>query len=249
MDQINAFIVDDEPSSIRVFTKLLNTYCPDVNIVNTASSVAEAHEKLLLEKPDVLFLDIQMPIENGFDLLNRIAPYDFEIVFVTAFDNYAIKAIRLDAFDYILKPVSIDALRDCIKRLKTKRQEKVLKAPSTEKKQPEISLKTTRVSLPTINGFAFFETAEIISCEASGGYTKLNLLHKKNVLISQHLKELEQQLPTNIFFRVHHSFLINLNCIKTYTKGRGGYVEMIDGTIIEVAARRKEAFLSRFKQS
>ncbi len=247
MQRLTAFIVDDEPGSIRVFTKLLNTYCPDVTILDTASSVAEAHQKLLSQSPDIVFLDIEMPLENGFDLLTRLSPYNFEIVFVTAFDHYAIKAIRLEAFDYILKPVSIDALRDCIQRLKMKKQENNTELPSKNKPEPEDTFKTKRAGFPTMNGFVFVEIDEIMYCEANGSYTKLNLINKKSILVSQHLKEIEEQLPLNIFFRIHHSFLINLNCIKSYVKGRGGYVEMLDGTTVEVAVRRKEAFLAKFK--
>ena len=249
MQQIKAFIVDDELRSIRVLTKLLDMYCPEVLVIGSAESAASAHEKIIKNEPDVLFLDVEMPIENGFDLLDRLSPFSFEVVFLTAFDNYAIKAIKYDAFDYLLKPLDIDALKECVRKFKAK-----LKTTQQSEKNEELiskiidtSVKPTSAGFPTLNGLVFLQIADIIRCEANGSYTKIYLSNKKNVLVSKSLKDIEQMLPESLFFRIHHSYLVNMNFIKSYTKGRGGNVEMLDGVIIEVSARKKEGFLSRFK--
>ena len=249
MQQIKAFIVDDELRSIRVLTKLLNMYCPEVLVIGSADSAASAHEKIISNEPDLLFLDVEMPLENGFDLLDRLSPFSFEVVFLTAFDQYAIKAIKYNAFDYLLKPLDIDALKECMQKLKTK-----LKATHQSGKNEELiskiidtSVKPTRVGFPTLNGLVFLQISDIVRCEANGSYTKIYLSGKKNILVSKSLKHIEQMLPESLFYRIHHSNLINMNFIKSYTKGRGGNVEMMDGAIIEVSARRKEGFLARFK--
>lgn len=249
MELFKAIIVDDEPRSVRVLKELLQNFCPEVEVIATANSVGSAHEQLLKTPPDILFLDVEMPIENGFDLLKRIAPFTFDVVLLTAYDGYAIKAIKQGVTDYLLKPVDIEQLRECINKIKVKKQSAksaLTSFPIGTNPQPQ-PFKLNKVGLPTQNGLLFFDYADIIRFEAKGSYTYVITTSKKSLLISKNLKELEDMLPASLFCRVHHSHLVNISFVTSYTKGRGGEIEMTDGTLIEVSVRKKDDFLNLFK--
>ena len=190
-----------------------------------------------------------MPYGNGFDLLNALMPIDFEVIFVTAFDKYMLQALKYSALDYLLKPVNIAELKAAVKHAETRIKKNSINQQLTvlleNFKKHEPGLK--KIAIPTADGFDFILIEDIVRCEAQGPYTRIFTKDSKKILVSKTLKEYESLLPDNIFLRIHNSHLVNLNFIKKYNRGRGGYIEMDDGTTLEVATRRKDEFLSRFR--
>lgn len=245
---IKVLTVDDEPKNLRILKELLKTYCPQVNHVGEADNIDEAINLIHQLQPELVLLDIEMPRGNAFDLLDRIMPVDFEIIFVTAFDAYTLKAFKYSALDYLLKPVNIDELKTAIGKAQSRIDQKnfnlqlsnLLKNLKTSETQSQ----KIAVQLGT-GGFEFISIDEIVYCEANGPYTFIFTADGKKMTSSKSIKEFEEMLPDSLFFRSHHAFLINLNKIKKYHKGRGGEVEMDNGAKLEVATRRKDDFLRR----
>lgn len=247
---MRTILIDDEPKNIRILKKMLADFCPETEVVGEAENARQGIEIILKEKPDLVFLDIEMPYGNAFDMLDKLKPVDFEIIFVTAFDNYTLKAFKYSALDYLLKPVSIEELVAAVKKATQRRRE----VHSLIANQVGNFLQTMqksdsnlhKIALPSKEGLVFIKLADIIRCEASAGYTHIFLKGAEKVISSRNIKEYEDLLPDSLFFRVHNAHLINLNFVKKYHKGRGGYIEMDDGALIEVASRRKDDLLLRF---
>jgi two-component system LytT family response regulator len=246
---INCLIVDDEPGNIRILRKMLEEYCPQVVVMGEALNPDEAETLIQKLEPRLVFLDIEMPFGNAFDLLDRLMPVSFEIIFVTAFNDYALKAFKYSALDYLLKPINIKELCHAIEKVSEKIR---LRSSSTQLanllanlRQPDVN--SYKIALPTIDGLDFVLVDQIIRCEAVGGYTAFYLKTREKIVSARNIKEYEDLLPPSLFLRVHNSHIINLMYIKAYHKGRGGYVEMEDGTTIELAIRRKKEFLNRFR--
>lgn len=247
---IHAIIVDDEPRNIRILKNLLEEFCPEVMVAGEATGTEEALKVIRENEPDLVFLDIEMPFGNAFDLLDKLMPVNFQVVFVTAFDNYALKAFRYYAIDYLLKPVNIDELKTAVKKAAERWKEKNMAHKldvflQTIKPGKSASQK---IGLPTNDGLVFTNMEDIVRCEASGSYTIIYLQDKQKFIVSKSLKEYEDLLPGDSFCRIHHSHIVNLSFVKKYFKGRGGYVEMNDQTTIEVATRKRDDFLSKFEQ-
>jgi len=242
---IRTVIVDDEIDAIRVLTRLLEDYCPGVSIVGTASGVETALPLIRNTKPDLLLLDIEMAQGNAFDLLNELLPFSFKVIFVTAFDNYAIRAFKYSAVDYLLKPVDLDDLRDAIARVTSMpRQNTVLQQMQTLLDNVgTMQITQRKIAIPTITGLNFISLQDIVRFEAKGSYTCIHLDGEEPVMATRSVSEYEDLLPSPVFFRIHTSHIINLTRIKKYHKGRGGTVEMEDGTMLEVASRRRDEFL------
>jgi two-component system LytT family response regulator len=244
---INTILVDDEIDSIRVLRRLLEACCPNVNIAGTASGVDTALELIREIKPDLVLLDIEMSRGNAFDLLNQLIPLDFQVIFVTAFDNYAIRAFKYSAVDYLLKPVDIDDLRSAISRV----QEKPASNDLAEQMKillnnvGVLQLSQQKMAIPTMTGLTFIPVQDILRFEAKGSYTNIYLSSGASILATRTVTDYEEMLPEAIFCRIHNSHIINLSKIEKYQKGRGGQVLMEDGSIIEVASRRREEFLRR----
>jgi two-component system LytT family response regulator len=244
---INAVIVEDEPKNIVLLKKMLDMYCPQVNICGNANTVETAVNLITAKKPDLVFLDIEISGGNAFQLLDILQPVKFSIIFVTAYDNYLLKAIKYAALDYLFKPVNIKELvaavnksAEKINAQNTSRQiEMLLKSFSTPKN-------TATIALPTSFGFYIIPVQDIVRCEAKGNYTIFYMEDGKSHTASKTLKEFEDVLPPDIFFRAHHSHLININYVVKYHKGKGGIIEMKDKTEIPLASRRKNDFLSLF---
>ncbi|MFI5187352.1 MAG: LytR/AlgR family response regulator transcription factor, partial [Chitinophagales bacterium] len=241
-------IIDDEPRNIKVLKNMLKEFCPQINLTGEADNANTGKTLILEKKPALVFLDIEMPFGNGFDLLNDLMPVDFEVIFVTAFDKYLLQALKYSALDFLLKPVNIEELKNAVKNAEARIQKNSINQQlhillDNFKKQ-ESGLK--KIAIPTSEGFDFISISDIIRCEAMGSYTKIYISNSRTVLVSKPLKDYEGLLPEDIFFRIHNSHLINLNHIKKYSRGRGGSVELEDGSVIEVATRRKEEFLKRF---
>ena len=249
MSKIRAIIIDDEQGNIITLTQMLNNYCPDVIISGTATNIADGEKLILIEEPHLLFLDIEMPFGNGFELLNKLMPVNFEVVFITAFNSYALKAFKYSAIDYLLKPVNIDELKAAVKKVKNKvennnvalRIDSLLNNLKTEKQGQK------KIGIYTEEGIVFEEIDNIMYLEAQGSYTVIYIKNGKKETTSKTLKDFEDILPANIFFRIHNSSLININYVKKYYKGRGGFIEMDDNTKIEVSQRKKDEFLAKLK--
>jgi two-component system, LytTR family, response regulator len=244
---IRTVLVDDEIDSIRVLERLLETFCPQVTIVGKADGVETALRVIQSSQPDLVILDIEMTHGNAFDLLNQLQPIDFQVIFVTAFDNYAVRAFKYSAVDYLLKPVDIDDLRDALDRVTEKAQEKGVmnKMKVLLDNMGTLNLSQQKMAVPTITGLMFVAIRDIIRFEAKGNYTVIFLHNGDQVMATRNIKDYEDLLPDSIFCRIHNSHIINLQNIQKYNKGRGGYVIMEDGSSIEVAIRRREEFLRR----
>lgn len=244
---IRTVLVDDEIDSIRILRRLLETYCPQVSIVGTAGGVETALPLIRETRPDLVLLDIEMAQGNAFDLLNQLQPIDFKVIFVTAFDNYAVRAFKYSAVDYLLKPVDIDDLRAAISRVEKKPDEHAIvqQMKMLLDNVGALHLPQQKMAIPTITGLIFITVQDIIRFEAKGNYTSIYLSRGEPILATRTIKDYEDILPETIFCRIHNSHIINLSRIKKYQKGRGGSVEMEDGSIIEVASRRRDEFLRR----
>jgi two-component system, LytTR family, response regulator len=242
---ITAIIIDDEPKGRLALHQKLQTYCPEVAVVAQAEDGSEA--LILIEKyrPQLIFLDIEMPKMNGFEMLNAIAEKDFHIIFTTAYDQYAIKAIKFAAFDYLLKPVDIEELRQAVFKIKdkethqTKQQVELLQQNSMRFAKKQLN----KLAIPTLEGLLFYDLKDIVHLEATSNYTIIYFTDNSKIIASKTLKEFDELLPEDTFFRTHHSHIINLTFIKRYIRGNGGQIELQNGTLIEVSRRKKEAFL------
>ena len=241
---ITALIVDDEKNSCETLQFLLTDCCPDVSVVKYCQTIDEAVKAVELHHPDVVFLDINMKGENGFDLLERVKTIDFEIIFTTAFSEYAIKAFKFSAIDYLLKPIDVDELRAAVERvIKRKKAEAPTRYEYLRQNLKMSDGQHFKLALPTSEGLTFIKISDIIYCEADSNYTTFFLTDGKKIIVSHTLKEYEEILSDYRFFRIHHSYLVNLDAIKQYVRGDGGHVVMINGAALDVAKRRKEQFL------
>ena len=241
---LTAIIIDDEAKGRIVLKQKLETYCAVVQIVAEAADGIEALKLIETHKPQLIFLDIEMPRMNGFEMLNSIKDKDFHIIFTTAYDQYAIKAIKYSAFDYLLKPIDIDELKAAVLKIET------LKKSSTSKQfemlqqnMLEPKNKFSKLAIASVEGLQFYNINDIVHLEANSNYTDIYLVNKIKVTASKTLKEFEDLLPSSFFFRTHHSHLINLNFIKRYIKGDGGKIELQNGNYVDVSRRKKEEFL------
>jgi two-component system LytT family response regulator len=247
--KLRTLLIDDERHCIETLRYELERHCPDIEVVGTASSGAEGIRAISEYEPDLIFLDIEMPGMNGFEMLKQIEPVDFSVIFATAYDQYAIQAFRCAATDYLLKPVMSDVLKEAVSRV-TSRPE----TESYHKEQLEVLLhnmregmKSLRLALPSGRSMDFVDASEIIYCNADSNYTHIILSEGRKYTLSKTLKDVEQMLAPLDFFRVHQSFLINFNYMRKYLRDDGGYVVMSDGKTIPIAKRRKEEFLAKMR--
>jgi two-component system LytT family response regulator len=247
---IKCVLIDDESNSLEMMEWLLKTYCPQVTIEAMCNSGEKGIEAINKYKPDVVFLDIEMPHMNGFDMLEQYGKLTFDVVFCTAYDQFAIKAFRYSALNYLLKPVDPDDLKETVRRLEAKQS-----IPTRE--QIEVLLqnvksvnKTTvpRIALTTNDGMIFVSTDEIIYCEAESNYTNIVLQGGKKIMVSKVLKDIDEALSGPDFFRVHNSYLINLNHIKKFVRGEGGYVVMDNDATISISRSRRQEFMELFSR-
>jgi len=248
-EKLKAVIVEDELASRETLTAYLEKYCPDVELLAEADSVKSGLEIITLHKPDVVFLDIEMPYGNAFDLLEQIPDVDFEVVFVTAYSNYAIRALNLSASYYILKPISIDELIKAVEKIKSNRDNNEISLHSKVLLDniQEVNKPNHKIVLPMLNGFEIVQVKEIIRCKANDNFTEFHLKDGSKKLISRTLKFYEELLKEFDFIRVHKSHLINFQYVTKYIKGKGGQVEMSDGSTVDVSVNRKADFLEKFK--
>jgi len=247
---MNAVLIDDDQKNLKILRKMLEEFCPGVTVTGEALNSLSGLELIKLKKPDLVFLDIEMPYGNAFELLDQLVPVDFEVVFITAFDEYSLKAFRYSAVDYLLKPVDIEQLKAAVDKATEKKQLKNTNARLSNLLSNISSRQNSlqKIAIATQEALLFVSLPDIIRCEASKNYTYIYLSGNRKIVASKNILEYEELLPQDMFFRIHNSHLINLNYISSYQKGRGGTVLMEDGTVIEVAARRKDEFLARFNR-
>ncbi len=245
---ITATIVDDEPHSCEALATLLERYCPDVKVLDICYSAASALSSINEQKPQLLFLDIEMPHMSGFEMLRELPNIDCQLIFTTSYDQYAIKAIRFSALDYLLKPIDIEELQTAVKKAVNN-----IRYPLTQQiaillqklNHPTVSV--NKIAIPTMNGLQMVSVDSIISCASDRNYTVLFLKSKQKIIASRTLKDIEEMLEDYSFVRVHHSYLVNLNEVEKYIKGEGGYLLMSDQTTVDVSRSRKEILLKKLQ--
>lgn len=246
---LKAIIVEDEEASRVTLNNYLTKYCKHVNVLQMADSVQSGLEAIKNHQPDVVFLDIEMPYGNAFDLLESLDEIDFEIIFVTAYRDYAIKALNLSAAYYILKPIDIDELIAAVEKitLRKKQGEDIFHTKILMDNIKNNNIQHKKIVLPQMDGFEVVNVNEILRAEANDNYTKFYLSNGKTYLISKTLKYFDDLLAEFDFIRIHKSHLVNLQYITKYVKGKGGQVKMSDGSLVDVSTTRKKALLERFK--
>jgi len=247
---IRSILIDDERNALEMMEWLLKTYCPSVEIVDMCTSAQQGIESINTHKPDVVFLDIEMPRMNGFDMLEQFDKLFFDVVFCTAYDQFAIKAFKYSALNYLLKPIDPDDLKSTVARIEERKS-----VPSKEQFQLLLQninqpVKSTpqRIALTTNDGMIFVPTQDILYCEAESNYTKVVLANGKKVVVSKVLKDIDEALSGPDFCRVHSSFLINVNRIKKYVRGDGGYLIMDDDANISISRNRRQEFMELFSK-
>ena len=245
---IKAIIIDDEMHCRKTLAILLKEYCPEVQLMVQCSDAENGIEAIENLKPDLVFLDIEMPGMNGFDMLEKFSEIPFAVIFTTGYDQYAIKAFRFYAIDYLLKPIEPKELINAVHKVRVQKQ-----LPATDQFQMLLNKMQNReevfpkIPVPTSDGFELIAIEQVLYCEAKDNYTFFNLKNKKKIIACRMLKEVEEQLGDFPFFvRVHNSYIVNIREVKKYVRGEGGYVIMSDDTSVNVSRSRKEELLKKF---
>lgn len=242
---MRVILIDDETNCLEMLTILIQRYCPTLHIIEQFDDPSVAVKKIPSLKPDLVFLDVDMPELNGFDVLDRCKNTPFQVIFTTAHNEYAVKAFKYSAIDYLLKPIDREDLIDAVKKTQdfkfmnhhTQRRDILFSYMSPDKTARE------KIALPTSDGILFMNTKDIIFCESEGNYTRVHTHNGHSDLFTKPLKEIEEMLLDNAFYRVHHSFLINLKQVDRYIRTDGGDIQMSNGKIIPVSRQKKQEVL------
>jgi two-component system, LytTR family, response regulator len=243
---LNAIIVDDEPHCCKTLESLLKRYCPEVSVIATCANGVDALQAIRQLNPGLVFLDVEMPKMNGFEMLEQLHEINFHLIFVTSYDAYALRAIRFSAIDYLLKPVDREELQIAVQKVVKRMQ-----APLPEQlriileKIQHPSASSGKIALPTMEGLQLIPVRSIVSCEANDNYTTITLKNNKKIVISCTLKVIEELLEDHSFIRVHRSFVVNLDEVEKYVKADGGYLVMSDGSEILISRNKKEELLKK----
>lgn len=246
---MKAILIDDEKNALEMLEWMIQKNCPEVEIVAMCDSPLEGLEKIKALKPDLIFLDIEMPQLNGFDLLDRLGKHDSDVIFTTAYNQFAIKAFKICALDYLLKPIDPDDLKGSVQKALTKKSkvsseqlEMLMSYIKPEKPKPR------KVALTASDHLIFVETDKIIYCESDSNYTIFFLTTGEKVMVSKTLKDVEEILEGSDFFRIHASYLINMKHVSKFTRGDGGYVVMSNNQHITVSRKKKDEFFEMFSK-
>lgn len=251
MQSITALIIDDEFQSRNLLSKLLLQVAPEIKLIGQAADTTEGFDAINELNPQLIFLDIMMRGETGFDLLQRFEQYPFDIIFTTAFNEFAVRAFKYNAIDYLLKPIDRDELKQAVQRA----TQRISNRLHTSAEQMENLFQSVnglqhilnKIAIPTAEGFEVIELEKILYCQSNSSYTYFYLTDKRKLISSYPLKQYDEILSDQNFFRAHKSFLVNLSHVKLYRKGEGGSIIMTDGQEIEVSRRNKESLLKIFK--
>ena len=247
MQVITTLLIDDEFQSRNFLHKMLQQYFPELEVIGEASSVKDGMKRIIECKPDIVFLDIQLQDGTGFDLIGRLPKIDFAIIFITAYNQYAIKAFRFNAIDYLLKPIVTEELIEAVNKVKQR-----ITSSKTDSKELVDQLYLDiqnpkkvhdKIAISTLDGFIIVPINEIIYCHANSNYTRFYLIDKRSILSSYTLKQYDEMLTAQSFFRAHRSYLINMSHVKFYKKGEGGEIVMSNGDEIELSRTHKTEFL------
>jgi two-component system LytT family response regulator len=248
VEKISAILIDDEERARNTLSSLLRDYCPDIEVITTCSNVPDGVLAINKHQPQVVFLDIEMPEYSGFELLDFIKEVTFEIIFVTAYSQYAIRAFEVSATDYLLKPVDIDALQKAVEKIKTNQQKSSLSKRIELLKETYQNDEVSRIALPMAEGLLFVEVKDIIVLEADGAYTLVYLKNGSKILVSKKLKFFEILLQSRpLFFRPHRSYIVNINCIKNYNRGENQLI-MDNQHLVAISRDMKSEFESLLKE-
>ncbi len=247
---INAILVDDSPSNLQLLKGLLNEYCPNVSVLETCTNIKDAENAIKKYTPELVFLDVELQNELGFNLFDLFPSPGFEVVFTTAHEKYALQAIKSSCLEYLLKPIDFRELINAVDKFEKQKQLTV------NKKKIEVLLENVnniqqtvnKIAIPNANGYVFLNTSEILYCEADMNYTKVVTTKNDSFLSTKNLKEFEEMLDTEAFFRCHKSWLINLNFIKQYSRIDGTRVEMANNQWIDISVRKRDEFLKMFNR-
>jgi len=242
---LKAIIVDDETDAIASLKVLLEEFCADIEIAGTATTIKDGIKLINATNPDIAFLDIELTTGTGFELLEYFPERKFQVVFVTAYDSYALKAIKQHAFNYLLKPIDIDEMVATVQEIK----QYVEKTEADNETKPGKKIKQQKISIFTNDGIIYLAVKDIIHIKAEGSYSTIYLRNEKPIMVSKNLKEFERLLENAGFFRIHNSHLINLKYVEKYFKADGGRIVMTDKYEIEVSRNKKDQFLAIMNKS
>ncbi|MFH2143343.1 MAG: LytTR family DNA-binding domain-containing protein [Bacteroidota bacterium] len=246
---MNAIIIDDELKAIKSIEYIVKEYCKNLTIVGNASSADEGIKLIEETNPDIVFLDIEMPRGSGFDMLEKIPERKFDVIFVTAYNQYAIKAIKFSAVDYILKPIDIYEFITAVNKvIENRRNGNTVDDRYKVLLENFNSQKPTKLAIPSSEGTVYLNINDIIRIEADRSYSMIFQTNQRRIMVSKSLVEYEDLLLDNDFFRTHKSFLINLNHVVKHNKHDGGYAEMIDGSQVMISRRKKEEFVKAMER-
>jgi len=245
MKHLTAILIDDESSSRNSLRQKLVTHCSNITIVAECESGEDGVKAIQSHNPDIVFLDVEMPRMNGFVMLQQLEQRSFELIFTTAYDHYAISAIRFSALDYLVKPIEIKTLKEAVERAREKIQTDLPNQRIETLLHNLIDEKNlhNRIAIPSLEGLQFIDITDIIYLEAESNYSFIYLQTGTRITVSKTLKDFEELLPNHTFIRIHHSYIINKNHVRKYLKGEGGQVLMSNGKLLDVARRKKEDFM------
>ncbi len=241
---MKAVIIDDEKKSCTLLSNLITEYCNDVQVSGIAHSVVEGTKIIHKYNPDVVFLDIEMPQQNGFQLFEQFDAINFEVIFITAYDEYAIKAFRFSAIDYLLKPIYINDLEEALHRVRSKREAEETKIKYKVLKE-NMSNPYQNLALPTAEGMEFIQIEQIVYCEADSNYTHVFLSNNERHIISRTLGKFEELLQEMNFQRIHNSYLINLNHVVRFVKHKHPMIYMSNGAQLKISQTYKNDFFDK----
>jgi two-component system, LytTR family, response regulator len=246
---MKSIIIDDEPDAVEALHLTLMEVCPEVAVCGKYTDSVKGLAAMRAQKPDLLFIDIEMPVMNGFQLLEELGDLSFSLIFTTAYDRFAVKAFRFSALDYLLKPVSPEELRIAVdKAMEKQRIEQTQIEMLRQQLYPANARRFDKIALPYAHGYTFVELAEVMYCESDSSYTKFHLISGEIYLITKTLGDVESMLTDGDFFRIHKQFLINMHHIRSYIRGDGGYVVMPNKVNIPVSRIKKDEFTEQFKR-
>ena len=242
---IRTLIVEDEKHALELLSSIVNDYCSELELLESASSLAEGKRLIDTLRPDLVFLDIQLGDDSGFDLLRELVHKDFKLIITSAYDHYALEGFKHEAIDYILKPYSPSLIVSAINRVKKQRkEEEVFEKLAAIIRPQEASLAHNKLSISTSDGVHLVDYDNIIRLEAQKSYCEIRLKDKSKLLVSKSMGEIEKQLPQTKFFRVHSGHLVHMACVSQISNQDGGYLIMTDGSQVPLARRRKQEFLA-----